>query len=271
MFTIRRIGLALIVLFAASASAQDIPASARLAWPNMRIIIAPDSGGVYLWMTALQSVGVRKSYQSMYEPGAAITWVAGARTFLDQKIADTDTGSARKSVVLSGLDDFGKTYLVRLREGSSWTNARYLVFEPKDPTADPIFISTDEGGMRQILDSIEVVSRRAPPFKRIVLRDSAGTEIKPDEAARLRPGQRPPTYPATERQRRREGIVAVRFVIGVDGKADMSTVNVLAATGDPFIGAVMEKLAELRFEPAKLRGTATRQLVIMPFDFAMVR
>jgi TonB family protein len=268
--TTRRLTLALAVLLAASAGAQD-SRTARLAWPNFRIILAPDSGGLYLWMTALQPVGAHKSYQSMYDPAAAIAWVTEARAFLDQKVADGDTAIAHRSAALPGLEDFGRTYVVRRREGPAWTTERFLVFEPKDPRVDPIFISADEPIVRTILDSIEVVSRRAPAFKPVVLRDSTGAQIKYDENARLYPGQRAPTYPPDERKRNREGIVAVRFVIGVDGKADMSTVNVLASSGDPFLGAVLEKLPELRFEPAKLHGVATRQLVIMPFDFSMVR
>jgi protein TonB len=65
--------------------------------------------------------------------------------------------------------------------------------------------------------------------------------------------------------------VILKFIIGVDGKAEMSSARVVFATSDLFLRSVMEALPRMRFHPAEIGGKPVRQLVQMPFAFGLIR
>ena len=259
--------LGVVVVLAGAANAQDIPVapSASLAFTNLRLGFAADTAGIYLWASSTEPKGP-KPYQALFNPSDLLTWISDARWFLDQKLASTDTGSSRNSPTLTGLEKAGRAYLLRRKKDSEWTTERFLVLEFKDTTQRPFVVSSDEKLLRQILGSMEDVARRAPPFK-----PSAEDTAKVDEPAKLKPNQRPPAYPPNARMNNQEGVVVVRFVIGVDGMADMSTARVLVSPGDAFHRSVLATLPKLRFEPARTKGQPVRQTVTMPFDFALFR
>jgi TonB family protein len=155
--------------------------------------------------------------------------------------------------------------------GQAWSNDRLLVFESRDPRVSPFMVNADESTARNILDSLEIVARRAPPFRPAALVDANGAPVAYDEPARLKPGQRPPAYPPDARLDNQEGLVIVRFVVGPNGKADMKTARVLASAGEQFQRAALAGLRNFEFEPAKSKGSPVPQLVVMPFDFALLR
>lgn len=269
----RLLVLALATFVAGAAGSQEVtaPRSSYIKFTNLRILLSPDTSGIYLWASSGEPNGPEKSYSAVFDPAKVTAWVSDARWFLDQKTPNDANGSSLTSAALSGLEDAGRVYLVRRRNGSDWSRERFLIFEPKNPGIEPLIVSGYEPLIREILDSVEVVSRGAPPFKPAILRDSSGAEIEFDEPARLKPGQKPPAYPGNYRMNGREGIVIVRFVVGIDGKADMSSARTVASSGASFEKSVLSTLPKLRFEPAKLHGAPVRQLVVMPFDFALYR
>ncbi len=63
------------------------------------------------------------------------------------------------------------------------------------------------------------------------------------------------------------GRVIVEFVVGVDGKADLTTFGAVLSTHHRFTDAVRQALASARFTPAWLNGRRVRQLMQMPFSF----
>jgi protein TonB len=90
-----------------------------------------------------------------------------------------------------------------------------------------------------------------------------------DVAARLLPRSPLPRYPDLLRSSGVEGYARVRFVVGVNGRAELETLEVLDATHSAFAEAVRAVLPRLRFAPAKLGRESVRQLVEIPFGFAL--
>jgi TonB family protein len=263
--------LACLISAPANGQSRGVPRASVFTWTALHMVLAPDSTGIYLFASMPNNGGPPRDFQSVLNPAEALDWVSDARWFLDQRISVDDTATARSSPTLSGLENGGRIYFVRRRVGQAWTNDRLLVFEPRDPGISPLMVNTDERTARDILDSLEIVARRSPPFKSGSLLDANGARIVYDKPASVKPGQRPPAYPAGARLENQEGLVIVRFVVGVDGKADMKTARVLASAGEPFQRAVLSALRGFEFEPAKLNGVPVRQIVVMPFDFALIR
>lgn len=90
-----------------------------------------------------------------------------------------------------------------------------------------------------------------------------------DVAARLLPRSPLPRYPDLLHSRGLEGSVRVRFVVSASGRVELETLEVLDATHPAFVEAVRAVLPRLRFAPAKLGRENVRQLVEIPFGFAL--
>jgi len=80
-----------------------------------------------------------------------------------------------------------------------------------------------------------------------------------------------PRYPDMLRSANVEGEVIAQFVVGTDGKADMSTFKVLKSSHDLFTAAVKNYLPNMRFHAAEVGGAKVKQLVQMPFQFSLNR
>jgi TonB family protein len=78
---------------------------------------------------------------------------------------------------------------------------------------------------------------------------------------------RTPAYPDSLRNKRQEGSVLARFVVGQNGRVDLSSFQAERSTDALFTDAVKTYLAQTRFAPAVIRGRAVAQLVRMPFTF----
>jgi TonB family protein len=76
-----------------------------------------------------------------------------------------------------------------------------------------------------------------------------------------------PAYPDSLRNKRQEGAVLARFVVGQNGRVDISSFHAERSTDALFTDAVKTYLAQTRFAPAVIRGRAVAQLVRMPFTF----
>jgi periplasmic protein TonB len=90
-----------------------------------------------------------------------------------------------------------------------------------------------------------------------------------DVAAQLLRNSPLPRYPDMLRSRGTEGYARVRFVVGANGRAELETLQVLDATHPAFAEAVRAVLPRLRFAPARLGDERVRQLVEIPFGFAL--
>jgi periplasmic protein TonB len=82
-------------------------------------------------------------------------------------------------------------------------------------------------------------------------------------------GNPAPRYPDMLRSANIEGEVIAQFVVNQDGAADMSTFKVLKSSHDQFTAAVKSVLPRMKFLPAEVGGQKVKQLVQMPFVFAL--
>lgn len=94
-------------------------------------------------------------------------------------------------------------------------------------------------------------------------------DIQVERQARAVAGSVGPRYPETLRAGRIEGEVLAQFVVDIDGRADLTTFRVLESPHSRFTDAVREAVRTMRFHPAEVGGAPVRQLVRMPFVFAL--
>jgi TonB family protein len=80
-----------------------------------------------------------------------------------------------------------------------------------------------------------------------------------------------PTYPVALQRARIEGEATMQFVIDTTGRVDARTIELLASTDFRFAEACREALPQMQFDPATIDGRKVRELVQLPFTFAMHR
>jgi TonB family protein len=259
------------VLGAATATAQSSPMlGAILQWRSLSMVIAPDSSGVYLWVSRERNESqTAQMFGGTFRPASVEAWLAPARQFLRQPLGAGDTGTVRTSPFLRGITGEA-LYLVKRRRDGAWSNERLLVMESSGD-GEPMVISGTATTVGDILDSLAKVAPRAPFSEEVVQRRVSEIAEKPEKAPAANPDNRPPVYPQDLRAGNFEGLVLVRFTVGVDGKADMSTVVPIASAHRDFLRTVMATLPTLRFSPAEKGGEKVRSPVLMPFQFSLVR
>ena len=84
-------------------------------------------------------------------------------------------------------------------------------------------------------------------------------------------GSASPTYPEVLRIAGREGRVVAQFVVDEEGFVEEKTVKLVRSDNVLFDEAVRSALPRMRFAPAEIAGRKVRQLVEMPFVFALSR
>ena len=87
----------------------------------------------------------------------------------------------------------------------------------------------------------------------------------------LIPGTASPRYPEALRMAGVEGQVVAQFVVDVEGRVEAGTVRLVRSGNALFDEAVRTGLARMRFTPAEIAGRKVRQLVEIPFVFALSR
>lgn len=92
-----------------------------------------------------------------------------------------------------------------------------------------------------------------------------------DAGAKQIPGTGSLRYPDAMRKANREGEVHVMFVVDERGLVDTSSFKVRESTDPAFTAAVRAALPTMRFTPARKSGRAVRQVVELPFTFALQR
>ena len=94
-------------------------------------------------------------------------------------------------------------------------------------------------------------------------------EFQVDQAAEPSSGNAQPEYPSSMRETGITGRVMVQFVVGANGRVEPGSIKILESTNSAFAAAVREVLPRHRFSPAKIGGTAVRQIVQQPFVFRL--
>lgn len=106
---------------------------------------------------------------------------------------------------------------------------------------------------------------------RPVTADQTYFEFQVEKPVQSMPGNPGPRYPDLLREAEVEGEVLAQFVVGPDGKADMSSFKALKSDHDLFTQSVMNALPNMRFTPPEVGGKAVKQLVQMPFQFNLTK
>jgi hypothetical protein len=107
---------------------------------------------------------------------------------------------------------------------------------------------------RLLLALLAVASRsRLVPTDSSLPPDSLGVCTTPDEAIGV-VSQPVPSFPGSE------GRVVVQYVVGTDGRADMSTFHVLLAPHQRHAEVARKTIADSRFRPARIGGAPVRSL-----------
>lgn len=85
------------------------------------------------------------------------------------------------------------------------------------------------------------------------------------------PGSGSPRYPAALRSAGVSGEVLAQFVVGTDGRVDVSTFKAVRSTDAQFTQAILDALPSMRFTPAQVGDAAVKQLVQQPFVFQIAK
>jgi len=97
--------------------------------------------------------------------------------------------------------------------------------------------------------------------------DSVFTMLEVERMVERYESSAAPVYPPRLSALGREGRVQATFVVDTTGRADMTSVQVLASDDPEFSESVRTALGEMRFRPAMRGGRAVRQLVEQRFNF----
>jgi periplasmic protein TonB len=109
------------------------------------------------------------------------------------------------------------------------------------------------------------------PMKDPAQADQPYFEFQVEKQVVPAPGNSAPRYPDMLRSANVEGEVLAQFVVDTTGRADMSTFKVLKTSHDLFTNAVKQSLPNWRFLAAEVGGRKVKQLVQMPFQFALTK
>jgi protein TonB len=96
-------------------------------------------------------------------------------------------------------------------------------------------------------------------------------EFQVEKQVQQIPGSGNLRYPDMLRSANVEGEVLAQFVVDTTGRAEMNTFKVLKTSHDLFTNAVKAALPNMRFYAAEVGGRKVKQLVQMPFQFALTK
>jgi protein TonB len=94
----------------------------------------------------------------------------------------------------------------------------------------------------------------------------AYSEDQVERAVQVR-SQTAPRYPESLKSVGVEGVVAMRFIVGADGRVEPGSISVIDSPNKLFSDAVRASLLNSRYRPAEAGGHAVRQLVEQSFTF----
>jgi protein TonB len=78
-----------------------------------------------------------------------------------------------------------------------------------------------------------------------------------------------PVYPEVMRGVGIEGVVRLRFVVGINGRVEANTIQVVSSSNKAFEANAIEGIKKIIFKPARMRGQPVRQLVEQNIRFAL--
>lgn len=89
-----------------------------------------------------------------------------------------------------------------------------------------------------------------------------------DEPAEYLSGPQP-VYPSALRQVGIEGAVLLRYIVGIDGRAEPGSIVVTTSSNPAFATPAIEAIRSATFRPARIRGRVVRQIVEQVVRFTL--
>ncbi len=129
-------------------------------------------------------------------------------------------------------------------------------------------------GLRLVANvSVEQDWQLADSVRQILPYPGFGTDPKytvdqVDDPVRYLSGP-PPKYPDALKAAKVEGRVTLRYVVGIDGRVEATSLQVLNSTRKEFEEPALEAIRNSIFRPAKLKGTPVRQMVEQVVRFTL--
>lgn len=114
-------------------------------------------------------------------------------------------------------------------------------------------------------------SRRAAGKPQPVSENQTYFEFQVEKQVSPAPTNMGPRFPDDLRKANVEGEVLAQFVVGTDGRADMTTFKVLKSTHEQFTESVQRSLPQMMFYPALVGERPVKQVVQMPFQFSLAK
>ncbi|MCC7001971.1 MAG: TonB family protein [Gemmatimonadaceae bacterium] len=127
----------------------------------------------------------------------------------------------------------------------------------------------------KVLPDGKIIEERELPRDRSLGEFSARADVyfdfQVEEAAVPIPGSGSPRYPTALRSAGVSGEVLAQFVVGTDGRVDVSTFKAVRSSDAQFTQAIREALPSMRFKAAELGGKPVKQLIQQPFVFQLAK
>jgi hypothetical protein len=121
------------------------------------------------------------------------------------------------------------------------------------------------------LDTNKIVEHAfaVPDFPPAIREAYLPADVTRQAAYKVESGTRGPRYPDRMRASGRGGVVRAQFVVDRNGRADMSTFQVLESDDFLFTRPVRKTAAHLELVPAELNGMRVLQLFEMDVEFRL--
>lgn len=257
----------LAAMAASSLSAQQCGAgTTRFEWNTVHVAVAAtDTFGVALhaFTSGVLYHGTPHRFSAYFDPDSAANWVASA-TRVAEASGRADSGVDLLQTPALVSTDSSYVLVRRMAKHGKWTGDVTIV----------MVTPHDSDGFRLIAPATDADSLFRALFGRAVQSRLAGGRVGPKMAF----GQKldsPPTmihagrvaYPETPDGRVRDGEVVVQFVVGADGRPDLTTFCAIATDGPEFTTAARDAVRDTRFTPGMLHGSPVRTLVMQNVEF----
>lgn len=127
----------------------------------------------------------------------------------------------------------------------------------------------------KVLPEGQILEERELPRDRSLGEFNARADVyfdfQVEKAAAPIPGSGMPRYPSDLRSAGVSGEVLAQFVVGTDGRVDVSTFKAVKSSDARFTRAVLDALPSMRFKPAEAGGAPVKQLIQQPFVFQLAK
>ena len=263
----------LAAVAASSLSAQQCGAgTTTFEWNTIHVAVAAtDTFGVALhaFTSGVLYHGTPHRFSGYFDPDSAANWVASATRVAEARgRADSGVDLLQTPALVS--TDSSYVLARRMAKHGKWTgDVTIVMVTPHDSDGFRLIApATDADSLFRALFGRAVQSRLAsggggggggggPRIVSIRELDSPPTMIHAGRVA----------YPETPDGRVRDGEVVVQFVVGADGRPDLTTFCTIATDGPEFTTAARDAVRDTRFTPGMLHGSPVRTLVMQNVEF----